>query len=65
MGSVSNGCGPGTTSVIYTISLGMAQSNLWGTSPTPGGFASTGSFWLSSAQAPQGCTGLAWPLSGS
>ena len=40
----TNGCGPpGGTSGTYTITLDMVQPHLWGTSPPPGGFSSTGS----------------------
>ena len=38
-----NGCGPGGTLGAHTITLSMVQPNLRGTSPPPGGFASTGS----------------------
>ena len=39
----TNGCGPGGTLGAHTITLSMVQPHLWGTSPPPGGFASTGS----------------------
>jgi len=38
----TNGCGSGGTSGAYIITLGMVQPHLRGTSPPPGGFASTG-----------------------
>jgi len=49
----ANGCGPGGTLCAHTTTLGMVQPQLWGTSPPPDGFASTGSQRLSSAQALQ------------
>ena len=39
----TNGCGPGGTSGVHTIILGMVQPELLGTSPPLGGFGSTGS----------------------
>ena len=39
----TNGCGPGGTLGAHTITLSMVQPHLQGTSPPPGGFASTGS----------------------
>jgi len=40
----TNGCGPGGTLGAHTITLDMVQPHLRGTSPPPGGFASTGSY---------------------
>jgi len=39
----TNVCGPGGTLGAHTITLGLEQPHLWGTGPTPGGFASSGS----------------------
>jgi len=36
----ANGYGPGGTSDAHTITLGMVQPHLQGTSPPPGAFAS-------------------------
>ena len=46
-----NGCGASGTSGAHTITLGHGTAHLRGASPPPGGFASTGSQHLSSAQA--------------
>ena len=54
----TDGCGPGGTLGAHTITLSMIQPHLWGSGPPPGGFASTGSYHLIHAQAPQCFTGL-------
>ena len=40
---LTNGCGPCGILGAHTITLSMVLPHLWGTSPPPGGFASTDS----------------------
>ena len=54
----TNGCGPGGTSGVQTITLGMVLPHLQGTSSPPSGFASIGSQCLSSAHTSLGSMAL-------